>query len=96
MESGHVAAAGVDVFTLEPAKEKVLFGTRSLVATPRLGACTKEAQENVALQAAEQMSDNLLTGAVANALSIQSISAKEALRLKPFMTLADKLGAFAG
>jgi len=96
LESGHVAAAGFDVFALEPAKENVLFGAPNLVATPHLGASTKEAQENVALQVAEQMSDYLLTGAVANALNMPSISAEEAPRLKPFMALVDKLGAFAG
>ena len=96
LESGHVAAAGFDVFVLEPAKENVLFGAPNLVATPHLGASTKEAQENVALQVAEQMSDYLLTGAVANALNMPSISAEEAPRLKPFMALVDKLGAFAG
>jgi D-3-phosphoglycerate dehydrogenase len=96
LESGHVAAAGFDVFALEPAKENVLFGAPNFVATPHLGASTKEAQENVALQVAEQMSDYLLTGAVANALNMPSISAEEAPRLKPFMALVDKLGAFAG
>jgi D-3-phosphoglycerate dehydrogenase len=96
LESGHVAAAGFDVFALEPAKENVLFGAPNFVATPHLGASTREAQENVALQVAEQMSDYLLTGAVANALNMPSISAEEAPRLKPFMALVDKLGAFAG
>ena len=66
------------------------------MCTPHLGAATNEAQENVALQIAEQMSDFLLTGAVANALNMPSLSAEEAPRLKPFMTLAEKLGSFAG
>src|SRR4029077_4037541 len=96
LESGHVAAAGFDVFALEPAKENVLFGAPNFVATPHLGASTKEAQENVALQVAEQMTDYLLTGAVTNALNMASISAEEASRLKPFIELIDKLGAFAG
>ena len=66
------------------------------MATPHLGASTNEAQENVALQVAEQMSDYLLTGAVSNALNIPSITAEEAPKLKPFIALAEKLGAFAG
>ena len=96
LESGHVAAAGFDVFTTEPAKENVLFGAPNLVATPHLGASTNEAQENVALQLAEQMSDFLLLGAVSNALNTPSITAEEAPRLKPFVELITKLGTFAG
>jgi D-3-phosphoglycerate dehydrogenase / 2-oxoglutarate reductase len=96
LESGHVAAAGFDVFVTEPAKENVLFGAPNFVATPHLGASTNEAQENVALQVAEQMSDYLLSGAVTNALNMASISAEEAPRLRPFATLIDKLGTFAG
>ena len=96
LESEHVAAAGFDVFTVEPAKENVLFGAPNFIATPHLGASTNEAQENVALQVAEQMADYLLSGAVTNALNMPSITAEEAPRLKPFAALAEKLGAFAG
>ncbi len=96
LETEHVAAAAFDVFTIEPAKENVLFGAPNFIATPHLGASTNEAQENVALQVAEQMSDYLLTGAVTNALNMPSITAEEAPRLKPFAALAEKLGAFAG
>ncbi|MEM6534551.1 MAG: phosphoglycerate dehydrogenase [Pseudomonadota bacterium] len=96
LDSGHIAAAAFDVFAEEPAKENVLFGKANFIATPHLGAATTEAQENVALQVAEQMSDYLLTGAVTNALNMPSITADEAPRLKPFAVLAEKLGAFAG
>ncbi len=96
LDSGHVGGAGFDVFVEEPAKANVLFGAENVVATPHLGASTMEAQENVALQVAEQMADYLLTGAVSNALNSPSVSADEAPKLKPFVALADKLGAFAG
>jgi D-3-phosphoglycerate dehydrogenase / 2-oxoglutarate reductase len=96
LDSGHVAAAGFDVFVTEPARESALFGAPNFVATPHLGASTNEAQENVALQIAEQMSDYLLSGAVTNALNMASISAEEASRLKPFIDLIEKLGSFAG
>ena len=96
LESGHVGGAAFDVFTEEPARQNVLFGAPNLVATPHLGASTNEAQENVALQVAEQMSDFLLTGAVTNALNSPSVSADEAPKLKPFVTLAERLGVFAG
>ncbi len=96
LDSGHVAAAAFDVFVTEPARESVLFGAANFVATPHLGASTNEAQENVALQVAEQMADYLITGAVTNALNMASVSAEEASRLKPFIDLIEKLGAFAG
>lgn len=96
LESGHVAGAALDVFEQEPAKENDLFGMDNVVCTPHLGASTEEAQENVALQVAEQMSDFLLTGAVANAINMPSISAEDAPRLRPFVALAEQLGLFAG
>jgi D-3-phosphoglycerate dehydrogenase len=96
LEAGHVRAAALDVFAVEPAKAHPLFGTKNFIATPHLGASTLEAQENVAVQVAEQMADYLLTGAVSNALNTPSISAEEAPRLKPFVDLADKLGALTG
>jgi D-3-phosphoglycerate dehydrogenase len=66
------------------------------VCTPHLGAATSEAQENVALQIAEQMSDYLLQGAISNAVNFPSITAEEAPKLRPFIDLAEKLGSFAG
>ncbi len=94
--SGHVAGAGFDVFVEEPAKDNVLFGAPNLVCTPHLGASTLEAQENVALQVAEQMSDYLNTGAVVNSLNMPNVSAEDAPRLAPYLKLAENLGSFAG
>ncbi len=96
LDSGHVAGAAFDVFTVEPAENNPLFGHPNVVCTPHLGAATTEAQENVALQVAEQMSDYLLTGAISNAVNFPSITAEEAPKLKPFIELAEKLGSFAG
>lgn len=96
LESGQVGGAALDVFEVEPAKENPLFGTPNLICTPHLGASTSEAQEKVALQVAEQMSDYLLTGAVTNALNMPSLSAEDAKHLGPYMTLAEQLGSFAG
>ena len=96
LDSGHVAGAALDVFAVEPAKENILFGNEKVVATPHLGASTNEAQENVALQVAEQISDYLLTGAITNALNMPSISAAEAQKVGPWISLAAKLGSFAG
>jgi D-3-phosphoglycerate dehydrogenase len=96
IKSGHIAGAALDVFETEPATESPLFGLESVVCTPHLGAATAEAQENVALQVAEQMSDFLLTGAVTNAINMASVSAEDAPRLKPYLELCRLLGAFAG
>ncbi|MDP3747443.1 MAG: phosphoglycerate dehydrogenase [Phenylobacterium sp.] len=96
LDDGHIGGAAFDVFIEEPAKENILFGAANFIATPHLGASTLEAQENVALQVAEQMSDYLLTGAVSNALNSPSVTADEAPKLKPFIALAERLGAFAG
>ena len=96
LESGHVAGAAFDVFVTEPATENPLFGHPNVVCTPHLGAATSEAQENVALQVAEQMADYLVSGAIVNAINFPSISAEEAPRLKPFVALCEKLGSFLG
>ncbi|WP_017999609.1 phosphoglycerate dehydrogenase [Paracoccus sp. N5] len=96
LKSGHVAGAALDVFAVEPATESPLFGLPNVVVTPHLGASTTEAQENVALQVAEQMSDYLLTGAVQNALNMPSVTAEEAATMGPWLKLAGHLGTFIG
>ena len=96
LTSGHVAGAALDVFEVEPATDSPLFGLPNVVCTPHLGAATTEAQENVALQVAEQMSDYLLTGAVQNALNMPNVTAEEAVVMGPWIKLAGHLGAFIG
>ncbi len=96
LDAGQVGGAGLDVFPVEPAKQNILFDHPNVVCTPHLGASTTEAQENVALQVAEQMSDFLVSGAVINALNMPSISAEDAPKLTPYLKLAEQLGSFAG
>ena len=96
IESGQVGGAALDVFETEPANASPLFAFENVVCTPHLGASTNEAQENVALQVAEQISEFLLTGAVTNAINTASVSAEEAPRLRPYLDLVQLLGSFAG
>jgi D-3-phosphoglycerate dehydrogenase len=96
LDSGQVGGAALDVFATEPATASPLFGTPGFISTPHLGASTSEAQVNVAIQVAEQMSDFLLLGGVTNAINMPSLTAEEAPRLKPYMALAEKLGKLVG
>jgi len=96
LKAGRIAGAALDVYEVEPARESPLFGLDNVVCTPHLGAATTEAQENVALQVAEQMSDYLLKGAISNAINFPSITAEEAPKLTPYIKLAEQLGSFAG
>ena len=96
LDSGHIGGAALDVFVTEPAKTSPLFGTPNFISTPHLGASTDEAQVNVAIQVAEQLSDYLISGGVTNALNMPSLSAEEAPKLKPYMALAEELGSLVG
>jgi D-3-phosphoglycerate dehydrogenase len=96
LDSGQVAGAALDVFAEEPARANPLFAFDQVVVTPHLGAATGEAQENVAVQIAEQVADFLLAGVVANAVNMPAVTAEEAPKLRPYMRLAEQLGSFAG
>ncbi|RMH62543.1 MAG: phosphoglycerate dehydrogenase [Zetaproteobacteria bacterium] len=94
--SGHLRAAGLDVYEQEPARDNPLFELENVTCTPHIGASTDEAQENVAVQIAEQMADYLLHGTVINAVNVPSLSEEEQRQLAPYMLLARRMGEFMG
>ena len=96
IETGKVSGAGIDVFEVEPAIDNILFGLDKVIATPHLGASTDEAQVNVAIQVAEQLSDYLNDGTVINSINMPSVSAEDATKLAPYLELAEQIGSFAG
>ncbi|MEI8292403.1 MAG: phosphoglycerate dehydrogenase [bacterium] len=95
LKSGHVAAAALDVFEVEPPPaEFPLRELSNIVFTPHLGASTAEAQENVGIEIAQAIRAALLDGEIRNAVNMPSIDAKTAAVVKPYLTLGDKLGRF--
>lgn len=95
-KSGHLRAVGLDVYAEEPAREHRLFELDNVICTPHIGASTTEAQENVAVQVAEQMADYLLLGTVTNAVNVPSVSEEEYRQLAPYLKLSERLGQFIG
>ena len=95
IKEGRVAGAALDVFEQEPPPaDHPLLGLAEVVATPHLGASTREAQEGVALTVAEQMRDFFLTGAVRGAVNVPAVGAQELSALQPYVWLAERLGRF--
>ena len=93
LKSGHVAAAGLDVFVEEPlAKDSELRTLPNVVLTPHIAASTTEAQESVGIEIAEQIADVLLHGAVRNAVNMPSMDAAAVKVLGPYLDLGAKLG----
>ena len=96
LKSGHIAAAGLDVYEDEPpAEDSELRSLPNLVITPHLGASTQEAQENVGIDVARQMIETLKGGMVMNALNMPSVDPQVLERLAPYINLGEKLGTFS-
>ena len=92
-----VSGAALDVFEKEPpAPENPLLGLDEVILTPHLGASTREAQENVAVAIAEQISEYLVNGTIRNAVNVPSIPAELLASLGPYISLGEKLGSFQG
>ena len=93
IKSGQVAGAAVDVFEIEPPVGNKLLELDQVIVTPHLGASTEEAQFAVAVEAAEQMADALTGKGFRNAVNLPPYNPEEYTKLKPYITLAEKMGS---
>lgn len=94
LDSGRIAAAGLDVFAEEPPRNRRLLEHPRVLATPHVGASTIEAQELVGVEIALQVRDYLQSGVIRNAVNFPALTPEELQRLGPFLELGEKLGAF--
>jgi D-3-phosphoglycerate dehydrogenase len=94
MEEGKVAGAALDVFEKEPCTESPLLKMPNFIATPHLGASTREAQLNVAVDVSEEIVAALTGNMVKNTVNIPSISPNTLAVVKPYLGLGEKLGRF--
>jgi D-3-phosphoglycerate dehydrogenase len=94
LESGQVAGAALDVFTVEPPKESPYFALDNVLLTPHIAGSTAEAQEAVGIQIARQVREYLKLGVVQNAVNMPSLSHEEYVKLAPYIDLAGRLGGF--
>lgn len=92
LENGHIAGVALDVFETEPPGEHQLLNFDNVIATPHLGASTKEAQLNVATQVANEVRLFLEDKPVSNSINLPSMSKDIYEKIKPYHNLAKQMG----
>lgn len=95
VEGGKLAGAGIDVFSVEPAKDNILFKSDKIIVTPHLGASTAEAQTNVAIESAEQVLDVLRGKPARYAVNAPMILPEALAILTPFVDVGAAIGKLA-
>lgn len=93
LRSGKVGGAALDVFEAEPPGRSPLFEFDNVTCTPHLGASTAEAQTNVAVAVVEQIISYLQTGTITNAVNVPSVAGDLLRKLRPYLTLAERMGS---
>jgi D-3-phosphoglycerate dehydrogenase len=94
LQSKHVAGAALDVFTEEPPKNSALLALENVLATPHIAGSTNEAQEAVGVMIAGQVREYLKRGVIQNAVNMPSLDDQQYAQMRPYLALAEKLGAF--
>lgn len=94
LRSGQIAGAALDTFAQEPPKNSPLIGMPNVIATPHIAGSTAEAQEEVGIAIAQQVRDYLAEGIVRNAVNLPPMTPDQYRRLRPYLELGERLGAF--
>jgi len=95
LEQGKLGGVALDVFVEEPPPaDHPLVKHEKVVVTPHLGASTKEAQDRVAIEIAQQVVAYLSSGVIQNAVNVASVSSEVAAKQRPYLDLAERLGSF--
>jgi D-3-phosphoglycerate dehydrogenase len=94
LNSKHLGGIALDVFTEEPPKNSPLLALENVLATPHIAGSTNEAQDAVGLQIASQVREYLKRGVIQNAVNMPSIDHQQYTQMRPYIALAEKLGAF--
>ena len=93
LTNGQIGGAGLDVYAEEPPPDTTITGHPNVIATPHIAGSTTEAQELVGIDAATSVREYLRSGVVRNAVNYPSVSPDEFNRLRPYLSLVERMGS---